>query len=254
MTRPSSPLRSRLLWPTVASACGVALLLNLGIWQLRRLEEKTALLTKIASRVNQPQLEIPAESTWPGLVIADLEYAPAKATGAFMHEDEALVFEPAGKGETGLATKGFAVLTPLKLDDGRIIIVDRGFVPENLGPVEKRAVAQTGGTVTVTGKLRAPQRRGTFTPPDAPGKGIWYTRDPAEIADVFHLGHVAPVYLEADATPNPGGWPKGGDSQITIPNRHLEYALTWFGLAATLIGFYAFFARVQWRESAKKAT
>ena len=137
MTRAPSSLRSKLLWPTVASACGVALLLNLGVWQLRRLEEKTVLLTKITSRVNQPPIDIPAESTWPGLAIADLEYAPAKASGTFMHEDEALVFEPAAKGETGLATKGFAVLTPLKLDDGRIIIVDRGFVPENLGPVER---------------------------------------------------------------------------------------------------------------------
>lgn len=254
MTSAPSNLRSKLLWPTMASACGVALLLNLGVWQLRRLEEKTVLLTKITSRVNQPPIDIPAESTWSGLAIADLEYAPAKASGTFMHEDEALVFEPAAKGETGLATKGFAVLTPLKLDDGRLIIVDRGFVPENLGPVEKRAAAQTSGKVTISGKLRAPQRRGAFTPADAPTKGIWYTRDPAAIADAFRLGHVAPVYLEADATPNPGGWPKGGNTQISIPNRHLEYALTWFGLAATLVGFYAFFAWVQWRESAKKAT
>ncbi len=254
MTRNATTLFSKLFWPTVAVVCGIALLLNLGVWQLRRLEEKSALLSKIASRVNRPLSDIPAEAAWPELTIADLDYTPAKASGTFMHEDEALVFEPAAKGETGLTTKGFAVLTPLKLDDGRIIIVDRGFVPEHLGTIERRAAAQTSGKATVIGKLRAPQRRGAFTPADAPGKGIWYTRDPAAIADVYHLAHVAPVYLEADATPNPGGWPKGGENQISIPNHHLEYALTWFGLAATLVGFYAFFAWVQWREGAKKST
>ncbi len=247
-------LSAKLLGPTVATLCGVALLANLGFWQLRRLEEKTVLLDKIEARTHQPPLALANAAAWLGLVPETVDYVRAQASGTFLHEDEALVFEPAAKGATGIATKGFSVLTPLKLDDGSIIIVDRGFVPEDLGPSPKRAAAQLKGKVTVSGALRTAQRRGVFTPDDKPEAAIWYTRDPTAIARAFHLDHVAPFYLEADATPNPGGWPKGGDSQITIPNRHLEYALTWFGLAATLICFYLFFAWVQWRETAKNTT
>ena len=59
---------------------------------------------------------------------------------------------------------------------------------------------------------------------------------------------VVPFYVEADATPNPGGWPKGGVTRLDLPNRHLEYAITWFGIGCTLIGVYAVFIRRKVRE------
>jgi surfeit locus 1 family protein len=82
--------------------------------------------------------------------------------------------------------------------------------------------------------MRPPESRNLFTPPDEPDNNLWFTRDPAALAAHWRLADVAPFSVDADATPNLGGWPKGGATVMNIPNNHLSYALTWFGLAATL--------------------
>ena len=68
--------------------------------------------------------------------------------------------------------------------------------------------------------------------------------------EVDRLQRSAPFYVDADGTPNPGGWPRGGQTQLTLPNNHLGYALTWFGLAGALIGVFAFYAWTRLRSDA----
>ena len=99
--------------------------------------------------------------------------------------------------------------------------------------------------MTLTGLLRAPETRNAFTPLDNPAKGLWYTRDPALIAAHFGLERAAPFSIDADPVPLPGGWPKAGVTPVNIPNSHLSYALTWYGLAATLAAFCGFLV---WRR------
>jgi surfeit locus 1 family protein len=70
----------------------------------------------------------------------------------------------------------------------------------------------------------------------------WFIRDPLAIASAKSLDRVAPFYVEADATANPGGWPKGGQARLSLPNNHLQYAITRFGIAATLVGVFGVFA------------
>ena len=93
----------------------------------------------------------------------------------------------------------------------------------------------------VTGLLRLPHGRpGWFVPDNRPDLNYWFWVDLPAMAAATSLSDVVPFYIDADATPNPGGWPKGGVTQIDLPNDHLQYAITWFALAAAAVVVYSF--------------
>ena len=107
--------------------------------------------------------------------------------------------------------------------------------PNDLKDPAKRAAGQLAGEVEVTGLLRHAGRASACSrPPTTPARNIWYWRDIDAMAAT--LGAEAPrvhrFVIDAEASPAaPGGWPKGGVTRLELPNRHLEYALTWYGLA-----------------------
>jgi len=130
------------------------------------------------------------------------------------------------------------VLTPFLSDDDKTLMVDRGAVPkEKLDPAS-RAAGNLAGETTVTGVWRAPDAPGLFTPAPDIAHRVWYSRDLAGIAAADHITLSNPVLIEADASPNPGGLPKGGQTVVSFRNEHLSYAITWFGLAAMLLGVW----------------
>jgi surfeit locus 1 family protein len=233
-----------LLWPGVFAALGCALLIWLGVWQLERLRWKETLLAQIDARVNTAPEPLPPPDAWARLVPDDYEYRHVAAAGVFEHDKEAYVFRTGAlHGET--TSVGFHVLTPLRLANGTNVLVNRGFVPQDKRDPASRREGQIAGEVAVTGLMRAPEERNWFTPADDPANRIWYTRDAQAIASALNIPQVAPFVIDADDVPVPGGLPQGGATQIAIPNNHLSYALTWFGLAATLLGVFAAFA---WRR------
>ena len=221
---------------------GFAILCGLGLWQLRRLEWKLEIISRIEARMKAQAEPLPPSALWPALAGGDYEYKRVRVRGVFEHDMESFVFRASGAGAPG---PGFHVLTPLRLADGSHVIVNRGFVPEALRDRAKRTAGQIAGETRITGFLRAPEERNNFTPADRPTEQTWYTRDPIAIARALQLERAAPFVIDADATPNRGGWPKGGATVVTIRNDHLSYALTWFGLAATLL---AIFGLVVWRR------
>jgi surfeit locus 1 family protein len=117
-------------------------------------------------------------------------------------------------------------------------MIDRGFVPEDRKAPASRAAGQIGGMRDMTGVLRWPEQRNAFTPADEPAKNLWFVRDPESVAAAKHLGAVAPFYVALEAPQPPGGLPRAGKLVPSLPNRHLEYAITWFGLALTLVGVF----------------
>ena len=137
----------------------------------------------------------------------------------------------------------------MRLAEGGEIIVNRGFVPAELKDPARRAAGQIAGEVTVAGLMRRPETRNRFTPADQPDKNLWFTRDPRRSPRIG-AADAAPFSIDADDTPNPGGWPKGGATVMTIPNNHLSYALTWFALAATLAAVTVAFAIKRERATA----
>ncbi len=234
----------RLLVAGVLALAAFALLVSLGTWQMRRLAWKEDLIAKIEARVHAAPQALPSEGEWPSLKPDDYEYRHVSVTGVFEHDKEALIFRASGPNE-GLSQPGYVVMTPLRLPTGAHILIARGFVPEAFKDPQSRPQGQIQGVVTLSGLMRAPEARNGFTPADTPEKGLWYTRDPAAMATFLNLPRIAPFSLDADATPVPGGWPKAGVTVVKISNDHLSYALTWYGLAATLVGLVGF---VVWRS------
>lgn len=233
-----------LLGPAVATVVALAILCGLGAWQVERLRWKTALIATISARTTAPAQDAPPETEWPNLKPADYAYRRVVLSGTFDHADETHVFRPlsAEDARGRFSGVGDLVLTPLRLASGAVVIVNRGFVPKDRIDPASRAEGQIGGVLTVTGLMREPEGRNLFTPADDPQANRWFTRDPQAIASYRHLDRVAPFTVDADAESLPGGLPQGGETVLAIPNNHLSYALTWFGLAIGLCAVFAAFA------------
>jgi surfeit locus 1 family protein len=241
---PPVPARWRaLVLPALMAAVGIVVLMGLGFWQLERLLWKSALVVLVETRVHAAPGRIAAEPDWPRWTADDDEYRRVRLEGLFLHDKETLVHGNAPGDARGNVTNGFFVLTPLRLAEGGSVLVNRGFVPPELADPARRPGSQPQGELAVTGLVRASQARGWFVPKDDPAKGQWYSRDAHAIAAALNLSRAAPFIVDADADPAVP-WPKGGLTVVRFPNNHFEYALTWFGLAATLVGVFAVFA---WR-------
>ncbi|HEX2137388.1 MAG TPA: SURF1 family protein [Microvirga sp.] len=243
MTAASSPWRS-LVAPGLAALVALGVLVALGTWQLQRKAWKEDLIARIEARAHGEPGAILPEEAWPSWRAEADEFRRVRVTGTFLHEHEAPVHGLA-PAERGAPVQGFYLFTPLRLPSGAVVLVNRGFVPSALRDPASRPESQPPGEATVTGIVRAPEARNWFTPADAPALNRWFARDPQAIAVARGLDRAAPFYVEADATPNPGGWQRGGQTRLDLPNNHLQYALTWYGIALTLVGVVAAF---MWRR------
>jgi surfeit locus 1 family protein len=198
---------------------------GLGVWQVKRLSWKLDLIARVDARVHAAPVAPPSREQWATLDPAAIEYRKIRVTGTFLNARETLVDALTELGP------GDWVITPLRTADG-VILVNRGFVPSERKAPATRSMAQPAGPVTVTGLLRLSEPNGRFLRPNRPGEGRWYSRDVGAIASARGLSNVAPFFIDADATSNPGGYPVGGLTVVHFRNAHLIYALTWFGLAA----------------------
>lgn len=204
----------------------------LGVWQLQRRTWKLDLIARVEAGTRAAPVAPPGPAQWPGLDVRASEYRRVIATGSFAHDRETLVQALTVRGA------GFWVLTPLRTPQGTVLI-NRGFVPPERRDPASRAAGQVGGSVTVTGLLRASEPKGGFLRSNDPAGDRWYSRDVPAIAAAKRVGPSAPFFVDADATPNPGGWPVGGLTVLRFNNNHLVYALTWFGLAGlSLAGLF----------------
>jgi surfeit locus 1 family protein len=235
-----------LIAPSLCALAGFVFLTSLGVWQLQRLAWKEALIARVASRMQMSFAPpAPAENGWPNVNAVEDEYRRVRVTGTFRHDREALVYALLSESKGKFSGPGYWVMTPIETAGGALVLVNRGFVPLDRKDAATRREGQVAGIVTVTGLLRLPEERSWFTPADDPARGIWQERDPAAIAKAYGLARAAPFFIDADASPNPGGLPQGGETKLVFPNRHLEYAITWFGLAFALLAVFVAFARKQ---------
>lgn len=219
---------------------GVAfiILCALGTWQVQRLIWKQDLIDTVQSRIDLPPEPAPGPADWPALDLDEVDYLPVRVTGTFDNDREVHAYtalsDPAGP----VGGQGYFVLTPLVTEDGWVVIVNRGFVPEANKEPDTRAEGQIDGVTEVAGLLRRAQGRNAFTPPDDVEGNIWFTRDPQAIGEALGIetGRLAPYYIDAFYDPDhPSGLPQGGETMVTFPNNHLQYAITWYGLALVLV-------------------
>lgn len=213
----------------------------LGVWQVRRLAWKQDLIRQVDARIHAAPVAAPP----PKQVVtrqAD-QYRRVVVSGRFDHRHEALV-----KAVTDLGP-GYWVVTPLTTDRGFTVLINRGFVPSERQKAADRAAGQVEGAIQVVGLLRLSEPDGGFLRANDPAGDRWFSRDVAAIARARGLqGPVASYFIDADAAPNPAGWPRGGLTVVRFANSHLIYALTWFGLALmSAAGFVLF-----WREEKRR--
>lgn len=225
-----------------------AVLIGLGTWQMQRLQWKEDLMARVEARTAEAPVPLPPPAEWAGLDLQEWEYRPVEARGRFRHDLETRVYMLLTDARGRLEGPGYWILTPLEFQNGGAVLVNRGFVPfERMGEI-----ARVEGEQTVRGLLRAPEGRNMFTPDDKPDERLFYARDPAAIAPALGLREAAPFTVDASESP-PGGLPQAGETRLTFPNRHLEYALTWYGLAAALAGVVAAFTLSRLRRRRQQA-
>jgi surfeit locus 1 family protein len=240
----------------------------LGTWQVQRRAWKLDLIARVDQRVNAPAVAPPVPAEWPQVTAANSEYRHVRATGTFLNDSETLV-----RALTELGA-GDWVLTPLRLEDGTVVLVNRGFVPPEQRDRAAHGAAAATTDATVTGLLRISEPKGAFLRRNDPAKGLWYSRDVAAIAMARGLSRVAPYFIDEEADPHrvveasdgDGGdgqrvarasagadgehdgsagaagpaqasnsAPIGGLTVIAFRNTHLMYAITWYGLALMVL-------------------
>lgn len=210
----------------------LVILLSLGTWQVQRLHWKEGLLAAIAERRVAPPVDLAAIEAMEKAG-EDIEYRTVRLHGTYVNNRERHFFA------TYAGMTGYYIYTPLALDDGRFIFVNRGFVPFEAKEPEMRKQGQLTGEQTVTGLARAklPGKPSWVVPDNDIAKNIFYWKDlDAMIAsDGLDPATTLQFFVDADATPHEGGMPTGGVTQFDLPNNHLQYAVTWYGLAAALV-------------------
>lgn len=242
----ASPIRPRWGFAQISFVVLMAglmvLFIALGTWQVERLVEKEALIAAVETRFDLEPQPFPAAGNWAALDPETLDFTRFELTGTFDNSQAVLVFtnlpDPAGR----YGGVGYWVMVPFSLNEGGTVWVNRGFVPD----AAVADVAADGNTpegqITIEAIARRPEQANSFTPEPDFAAGREWVRNPdrltAFLAD--DVGPIAPVTLDRIAG-EPGELPQGGETQITFPNRHLEYAGTWYLFAAItpiMLGFW----------------
>jgi cytochrome oxidase assembly protein ShyY1 len=223
--------------PGIAVAVVFVALLGLGKWQLDRKLWKEDLIATLTQRLAAAPSELPSRERWGSLDPAADEYRRVHFTAEFPAGEDALVFTSGSAFRPDVSGPGYWIFAPARLPDGSVVVVNRGFVPEG----RQGDPRGNGGAPTeMVGSLRWPEQGAWFMPAAEPARNLWFVRDPLAIAKAKNWGEVAPFFVELESPRRPGGLPIPGPLQVSLPNDHLQYAITWFGLATVVAASFGF--------------
>lgn len=240
----AQPARSRGVFGlAVIALIMVSVLASLGVWQLRRKDEKHALITALTERLAAAPVALPAAAQWPSLTPAHDEFRRVKFSATLESKPDAMVYSSGSAVRDDVTGPGTWTFVPARLADGRSVVINAGFVQNTMQDraQQDRAVRPliTGAPVELTGYLRFPESAGTLTPHEDSSKRLWFTRDVPSMAQVLAWGEVAPFYIDIESPQPASGTPKPGPLHVRLKDDHLQYAITWFGLALVVAGAFA---------------
>ena len=239
----SGPSNRALIAAAIATVISLVILISLGNWQMERLAWKEGLIAQMQARAYGEAGAILPPEQWVDYVPQQEEYRRVALSGRFLHEHEVAVHGLMPTSTRGNPVQGFYLLTPLEIAEGARVFVNRGFVPTSMRDPDARPAPLPEGEVALTGLVRAPEERGLFVPENIPQDERWMVRDIAQMAEARGLDGVAPFYVDAEFDPTAPDWPRAGATVLDPPNNHLQYALTWYGLAAVLAVIFLIYAR-----------
>ena len=242
--------RRGVIEPTVFAVVGVTILIGLGIWQLDRNTWKQNLITTLTTRLARAPEDMPPRASWPRLLQDGNEFRRVTFPAEFTEGQEALVYTAGSPLRPDVKGPGYWLFAPAQLAGGSIVLINRGFLPLERKDPATRADGNPRGVIDVVGVMRWPEMRGLFTPADDPKTNVWYLRDPKSIAAEKKWATVAPFYIDQESPVPAGGVPLPGKLAVQLPDNHLQYAITWFGLALALAGVYVVWLAGRFRRRA----
>ena len=233
---------TRLWWQSLLALAAFVTLIALGTWQLERKAWKEGLIGALAERVNAQPVPLPPPERWAMLDPAHDEFRRMAFVASIAPDREALVYSSGSSVRPDVSGPGYWAFAPAELTGGGVVVVNRGFLPE--GQQDPKTHVAPAGRLELVGALRWPEPRGLFAPKDDPARNLYFVRDHVAMAQAKGWGQVAPFYIELETSTGP--LPRAGRLTPTLRNDHLQYALTWFGLAIVLAAVFAFWLRSRW--------
>ena len=226
---------------------------SLGVWQLQRRVEKHALIAALTERLAAAPVALPPPSQWSALTAANDQFRRVSFTATYQSRLDAMVYSSGSAVRPDISGPGTWAFIPARLPDGETVAINAGFVPNTMQDrdVQDRAVAQliTGKPAALIGYLRFPEAAGMLTPPDNPEKRLWFTRDHLAMAQALGWSKVAPFYIDLEAPVPANGIPKPGALEVHLKDDHMQYAITWFGLAGAVVIAFLVWLRAQRRQA-----
>jgi cytochrome oxidase assembly protein ShyY1 len=235
----------------------VAVCVGLGLWQLQRRLEKHALINALDERLAASPEALPQPSQWPALTPARDEFRRVSFTATYARLPDAMVYSSGSAVRDDVSGPGTWAFLPAQLPGGETVVVNTGFVQNTMQDraQEDRAVGRliTGQPVKLAGYLRFPEAAGTLTPREDTAKRLWFTRDHQAMARALGWSAdgkiLAPFYVDLESPAPESGIPKPGPLSVHLKDDHLQYAITWFGLAAVMGIAFAVWWRAQRRAA-----
>lgn len=214
---------------------GLVVLLGLGTWQIERKAWKEELIARLSQRLSAAPVALPSPGEWPSLTPQISEFQRVAVRVEFPPSEDALVYTAGSALRDDVKAPGYFVFAPARLPGGEQVAVNLGYVPD-------RSYSRQSGSQDIVGVLRWPEAPSWFVSDhDASGR-VWHVRDPKRMAQVRNWGPVAPFYIEQEAPVPASGLPHPSALTVRLRNDHLQYALTWYGLAAALVAVFGAWA------------
>jgi cytochrome oxidase assembly protein ShyY1 len=225
---------------------------GLGVWQLQRRVEKHALIAALTERLAAVPSALPSPSEWSTLTPAKDEFRRVSFSATYERSPDAMVYSSGSSVREDISGPGTWAFLPARLQNGATVVINTGFVPNTMQDrgVEDRAVARliTNQPVMLSGYIRFPERAGMLTPAEDRAKRVWFTRDHLAMARVLNWPNVAPFYIDLEQPVPANGIPKPGPLEVHLKDDHLQYAITWFALAAAVVMAFGVWMRGQARR------
>jgi surfeit locus 1 family protein len=233
----------------------VAVFVGLGLWQLQRRVEKHALIAALTERLAAAPGPLPGRSQWSALTPARDEFRRVSFAATYQAGPDAMVYSSGSGVREDVSGPGTWAFVPARLPSGETVVINTGFVQNTMQDraQQDRAVARliTNEPVMLTGYIRFPEAAGVLTPSENPAKRLWFTRDHLAMARALGWGEagkpVAPFYIDLEQPVPASSIPKPGPLQVHLKDDHLQYAITWFGLAGAVVFAFGVWMRGQRR-------
>ena len=233
---------------SVLACAAFVTLIALGTWQLERKAWKEALIDTIEQRVMASPAALPPRERWTSLDSADDEFRRVTLRGEFLPGREGRVYTVGSGLREDIKGPGYFAFAPVRLADGSVVVVNRGYVANAQPDATLKPIGLAAGTVELVGAMRWPEAPGWFVTGHDVRADLWFARDHLAMAAFYGWGPVAPFYIDQEAPVPAGGVPRPSPLKVNLRNEHLQYALTWFGLAAVLAVVFAIWMRSRRRE------